>query len=299
MTEKKDNPKISIVLPTYNGERFLRDAINSIIMQTEEDFELIIVNDCSTDSTKTIAEEFSNHDARIIVITNKTNMKLPASLNIGFSKARGEYFTWTSDDNLCKPNWLAVLSTYLDNNPNADMVAGDMDRINEDGSIYSRLCKFYPYRNALQLAYECNIGAAFMYRRSIAEKVGTYDDSMFCAEDYDYWCRMALVGQIDFTEDNVYQYRRHKSSLSSTKKQLVKEHTRQIQQKYKKGFIQKYQLTRKQKQKLEWLIKEYHFYPSHILFFIKKTYFHWTASLFWFWNKDLRKKHRRRGKTTF
>lgn len=75
---------ISIVLPTYNGSRFLRDSIESVVSQTYEHWELIIVNDCSTDNTLKIAKEYEERDSRIRVISNNINKKLPASLNIGF-----------------------------------------------------------------------------------------------------------------------------------------------------------------------------------------------------------------------
>ena len=112
---------ISIVLPVYNGERYLADSINSILNQTYKDFELIIVNDCSTDSSLEIIEEFARTDPRIIIINNEQNQKLPRSLNIGFSHCRGEYYTWTSDDNLMLPDFCEAMITKL-HNSNADLV---------------------------------------------------------------------------------------------------------------------------------------------------------------------------------
>ena len=99
-------PKVSIVLPTYNGEKFIRESIDSILYQTFTDWELIIVNDCSTDGTPNIVNRYAASDSRIRVIHNKENQKLPESLNIGFREARGEYLTWTSDDNMYLPSAL-------------------------------------------------------------------------------------------------------------------------------------------------------------------------------------------------
>ena len=103
------NPKISVILPSYNGERYLAQSIQSVIDQTETDWELIIVNDCSTDSTLEIATKFAKIDRRIKVISNEKNSKLPASLNEGFRRAKGKYLTWTSDDNYYKPDALKKL----------------------------------------------------------------------------------------------------------------------------------------------------------------------------------------------
>ena len=100
---------ISIILPTYNGEKYLSQAIESILSQTEQDWELILVNDCSTDRTGDICQAYTLKDPRIRVIHNEGNRKLPGSLNRGFREAHGDYLTWTSDDNLldnckCKLN---------------------------------------------------------------------------------------------------------------------------------------------------------------------------------------------------
>ena len=95
----KITPLVSIVLPTYNGENFIAKAIESILKQTYTNFELIIVDDCSSDATNEIINSYAKKDARIRIIKNDVNKKLPASLNIGFDNAKGEYYTWSSDDN--------------------------------------------------------------------------------------------------------------------------------------------------------------------------------------------------------
>ena len=84
----------------YNGEQYLTQAIGSCLQQTYKNIELIIVNDCSTDATLSIAKSFADNDSRVKVITNEINKRLPASLNIGHNIAKGEFLTWTSDDNL-------------------------------------------------------------------------------------------------------------------------------------------------------------------------------------------------------
>ena len=239
-----NRPKVSIVLPTYNGERWLAEAIQSVIAQTLKSWELIIVNDCSTDKTKEIAESFAKQDSRISVISNEQNKKLPASLNVGFTCARGDFLTWTSDDNLFKTTALEKMSSYLDEHPDTDMVSMNEDIIDEDGNVVKDFDKDFRFkRNAAYLIHGCNVGAAFMYRRTIADKAGIYDESMFCAEDYDYWCRIALNGRIDYTNDNVYQYRDQAASLSRTKRKVVKDRTNAIRRKYATSFFTKYSFT--------------------------------------------------------
>src|SRR5262245_61923913 len=93
-------PSVSIVLPTYNGSRFLAESIQSCLDQTYPDFELIIVDDCSTDVTPAIIAEFSARDSRVHTVRHEKNKKLPGALNTGMALSRGRFLTWTSDDNL-------------------------------------------------------------------------------------------------------------------------------------------------------------------------------------------------------
>ena len=285
------NPRVSIVLPCYNGERFLSQSIESVINQTFKDWELIIVNDCSTDSSPFIAEKYIAQDNRISIIHNKTNKKLPASLNIGFANARGKYFTWTSDDNIAKPNWLSTLVSTLDNNQDVSMVVADMTYIDETGKFITTASKQYPNRNPKQLAYLCNVGAAFMYRKSIADKIGKYDESAFCAEDFDYWCRIALNGQLMYIPDNIYDYRVQSGSLTATKKdeQIIK--TTRIIKKYYKQFITVYHMNWLQKQKLTFLLKPHVKQTCFGLIFRFYTFCAFNlCNIVFFWNSNLRHK---------
>ena len=125
--------KVSIVLPVYNGEVYLRQAIESVLAQTYENWELIIVDDCSTDGSPAIMDEYAGWDARIKVVHNKENQKLPESLNIGFRQAEGDYFAWTSDDNMYKPDAIETMVSVLDARPQYGLVYCDMDYIDDDG----------------------------------------------------------------------------------------------------------------------------------------------------------------------
>lgn len=207
-------PKVSIILPTYNGEKFIRESIESIINQTFKDWELIVVNDCSTDNTPMIVNDYSQADKRIIVINNAVNQKLPRSLNIGFAQAVGEYLTWTSDDNCYLPDALEKMVAYLEEHKNIPMVAADMDTIDEEGNITG---KFASYNDRLMLYNDC-VGACFLYRHEAKEEVGEYDPDWFLVEDYEYWLRILFkYGTIGHIDDTLYRYRYHGSSLTETR----------------------------------------------------------------------------------
>ena len=142
-------PKVSIVLPCYNGAKLLGEAINSCINQTFKDWELIIINDCSTDNTLEVANSFAEKDKRIKVFTNEKNSKLPASLNNGFRRAIGEYWTWTSDDNLLHPTMLEEMVNYLDEHDEVGFVAADYNII--DLKIFDKILDF-----GVKMLYICS-----------------------------------------------------------------------------------------------------------------------------------------------
>jgi len=226
---------VSVVLPVYNGERHLAEAIKSILKQSYKNFELIIVNDGSTDSSPTIIEEFAKRDKRIKVIHQK-NQKLPKSLSNGFRIARGEFLTWTSDDNRLKASCLEKLVSCLKRHPDWDMTYANMDIIGEDGKILKNsdwYCNYQvpPGSGHVHLPedpHELNvwpnqyIGASFLYRAKVAALLRDYSPYRFTIEDYDYFMQINEFFKIrhaDFTE-TIYEYRFHGTSLTSREKEL-------------------------------------------------------------------------------
>ena len=239
------NKLVSIVLPCYNGEKFLSQAIESVISQTYQHWELIIVNDCSTDNTLKIAESFADKDKRICVYTNEINLKLPKSLNVGFSYAKGDYFTWTSDDNYYRPTALEEMVSFLEKEQEAVMVCCDYEIINEKGEIQQTIEINPTFINLLQ---NNPCGACFLYRKEIAEKVGKYDENKFLVEDYDYWLRIGLEGKICPLHKKLYVYRYHTQSLTSTRSQEIINLAQVQSFTFLDKYIQKYQYLSKEKE---------------------------------------------------
>lgn len=214
-------PQVSVVLPTYNGSRYLAEAIQSVIDQTFEDWELIIVDDCSTDETPQIIARFVQQDPRIRYIRQEANRKLPAALNTGFADARGDFFTWTSDDNLYRPEALAVLLGFLRDNADVDVVYADYTIIDESGTVTARWRVCEPEG----LAEDDVVGACFLYRRAVDGAIGGYDEDMFCVEDYDFWLRAAAQSRFRALHTDLYLYRLHPGSLTSRNKKLIHDAT--------------------------------------------------------------------------
>lgn len=219
--------KVSVILPVYNGEKYLVDAIESVIYQTYNNWELIIVNDCSTDNSINIAKYYSTKDSRIKVYSNNKNLKLPRTLNVGFSYATGEYFTWISADNLFKPLALEYLVKSLEENEDAAMVYADFDAIDSEGNFIRKMNRLSPQYIVTQ-----NIcGACFLYTAKVAKRIGDYDNKLFLAEDYDYWLRIYKNAKIIHLEKNLYKYRLHSESLTETKKRKIAEQTYTVMEK--------------------------------------------------------------------
>lgn len=212
-----ENALVSIVLPVYNGARFLAGAIRSCRAQTYPHWELIVVDDCSTDDTPQIAAGFAADDARIRVIRHQQNRKLPGALNTGFDAARGDLLTWTSDDNLYRPDALAEMTRFLADHPDVGLVYADYSLIDEEGNVTGTVRA--PERR--DLMFKSVVGPCFLYRRAVAEAVGPYAEDLYLAEDYDYWLRVSARFPIAALHRDLYLYREHAASLTGQQKPRV------------------------------------------------------------------------------
>jgi glycosyltransferase involved in cell wall biosynthesis len=207
------NPKVSIILPSFNGERFIRSSIESCLNQTYKDIELIIVDDASSDSTPVIIQEFTSKDERTKYLRHEVNKKLPMALNTGFSSAKGEFLTWTSDDNLYRPQAIETMLDSLLSTPDVGLVYTDYSVIDEAGTYIRE----HHAKESSKLAYGSIIGPSFLYRREVFEKIGDYATDMLYVEDYDYWLRTARHFRMVPLACNLYSYREHRGSLTAQK----------------------------------------------------------------------------------
>lgn len=200
---------VSIVLPTYNGSRYIAQSIESCLNQTHDNIELIIVNDASTDSTEEIITSYQ--DTRIIYLNNSENLGLAESLNVGFSESRGEYLTWTSDDNYYVQDALSKMLSELIKTRGTDFVYANYNRIDKNGKLIDKM----QVDKSLCLLRENCIGPCFLYKRKVYEKIGGYDPGFFLAEDYEYWIRILKHFRMKNLNDYLYYFRLHGDSLTS------------------------------------------------------------------------------------
>lgn len=213
MSDPSAPPTVSIVLPTHNGARYLSAALDSCLAQTFGDWELIAVDDASSDDTAAILAGYAARDARIAVHRNATNLRLPASLNAGLALARGRYLTWTSDDNLYRPAALARMAAALEADPALDLVYARATTIDDDGQAVGA----EPIAAPEELARRNVVGGCFLYRRAVHDALGGYDEARFLVEDYDFWLRASSRFRLALLDDDLYLYRRHGGSLTATR----------------------------------------------------------------------------------
>ena len=201
---------VSIILPVFNGEKFLNSAIESCIKQSYDNIELIVIDDCSTDRTPEIIQKYALKDDRISVLRNEKNVKLPKSLNIGHKKAKGTYITWTSHDNYLSINAIEQLVDIMASK-NCDIVYSNYSKVSEFGeSIIKKNLE-----GVSNLLFGNTIGPSFLYKRAVFERNQGYSENLFLIEDHDFWIRAARHSKFYHLNEDIYSYRIHNESLSS------------------------------------------------------------------------------------
>jgi glycosyltransferase involved in cell wall biosynthesis len=208
---------VSIVLPTYNSERYLSLAIESCLKQTHANFELIIIDDNSTDRTPDIVRTYAGRDRRIrFVVRNETEPGLPESLNLGFSLAKGRFLTWVQSDNLYTPSAIEYMVQQLCTFPDIGLVYCSTHHIDDDvGSSLATPSFFNATFPPNAMARWTVISGPFLYGREVMERVGPYRPECRYFEDLDFFVRACTQFPAKFCIEPCHFYRRHSGSLTS------------------------------------------------------------------------------------
>jgi hypothetical protein len=215
--------QVSIVLPTYNHARYLAAAVNGIMQQTFVDYELIVVDDGSTDETSAMLAGIRHPRIRVV---SQANQGLPTALNNGFAAARGQYWTWTSADNIAGPTWLEELVKALDESPpDVGYALSSFALINDHGQIVGVDSQ---QRFELWSMFVRNGNASFLYKSEIARRAGIYDASLNGAEDLDMWLRIAELTRAVHVESVLYYYRLHDTSMTALMSEKIKDATQRM-----------------------------------------------------------------------
>ncbi|KRD07467.1 hypothetical protein ASE21_18450 [Flavobacterium sp. Root901] len=202
-------PKVSVILPVYNCEKYIRESIESVLNQTFEDFELLIIDDCSTDSTVAIIENFD--DSRINLIRKEKNTGLIYSLNYAVSIAKGEYIARMDGDDICLPQRFEKQLKFLEQNPNIILCGSAIQIINENTILRHPL---FHEEIIIKLCFTTSFCHPSVMGKTAVFKENLYDIKYKHAEDYDLWTRLAFKGELANLEEVLLLYRSHEEQVS-------------------------------------------------------------------------------------
>ena len=208
-------PTVSVILPVWNGQRFLAEAIASVIGQTFHSFELIVVDDGSTDRTRSIAHEFARKDPRVMVI-GLAHAGVGRALNAGIHAAHGRYIARMDADDVSLPSRLHTQVAFLDAHPECVAVGCDFEVTDEDGLPIGAL-RFPPRHREIAQSLIDGTGrsmSAVVMRKEAVLAAGGYMDADLPAEDIDLWIRMREIGTLASIPEPLYRYRRHRDTFS-------------------------------------------------------------------------------------
>lgn len=194
------NPKVTVLIPVFNREQFVDEAIRSVVGQDFDDFELLIVDDGSTDRTPEVLEKWKQRDPRVVVIASPTNQGIPGALNLGLAHARGKYVARLDSDDLMMPRRLAEQAAVLDARSEVVLVSCAYDIVDVRGTHLYTWKGDEPHEVTIFLLHFLNSiggGGQVMFRLAEVLEEGGYAREYPSSEDYDLWVRLLRRGRIE------------------------------------------------------------------------------------------------------
>ncbi len=207
-------PLISVVMPVYNAEKYLRDSVESILEQTYKNFEFIIIDDGSTDKSAAIIKSYK--DPRIIFKSRK-NKGQTATLNEGMMLATGEYLARQDADDISASERFEKQIQFLTNNPEVALLGTNYNVVNEGGELWFTTSLFTDsndLKKALVFSNQLGHGTV-MIKKDILQEVGVYDESINISQDYDLWSRISHKYHVANLKEPLYIWRYYAESLST------------------------------------------------------------------------------------
>lgn len=207
-------PKVTVLMPVYNGEAYLKEAIDSILNQTFTNFEILIINDASNDGSVNLIHNYS--DQRIRLIHNEKRLKLIATLNKGLELARGEYIARMDCDDISLRGRLKTQIDFLENHPDVAALGTSVKTLGAKNDIWR-----YPKRNdemKFELLFRSVLAHSSVTFRSGLEGL-VYDEKYENAEDYELWCRLIERYKFHNLQTPLVKYRIHEGQESKINKE--------------------------------------------------------------------------------
>lgn len=223
--------KVSVYIPCFNYGAFVKDAIDSILKQTMEDWELIVINDGSTDNSREVIEQYKHNDN--IKIIHQENKGLNVTNNIALRSARGRYIMRLDGDDYLDENALLILSNTLDMKPDVDLVYPDYYEADPEGKILG-LVRRKKIEEEVQLLDLPAHGACTMFRTRVLRQIGGYMEEFTCQDGYEMWLRFIQKHKPYNVNIPLFYYRQHPSSLTKNQNKILN-----TRRKIKRRFIEK------------------------------------------------------------
>lgn len=211
-----NNPKVSVLMCVYNCEKYLREAMDSVLSQTFNDFEFIIINDGSTDNSKSILESYSDRRIRLF---NNSNKGLTKSLNEGIGYSRGEYIARMDADDISFSERLKKQVDFLESNKDVAMCGTWAEFINTRGEYITDYKTPVSDSDILKelIFHNPFVHPSVMIRKEIFEKVGLYDENFRFAQDYELWTRIVTKYKTTNIPEKLLKYRLLKEGITKSK----------------------------------------------------------------------------------
>ena len=209
-------PKVSVVIPCYNSIRYIAETMETVLDQTYRDFEILVVNDGSTDGTADWVNALSDREPKVRMIS-QPNRGLPAARNTGIQHALGEYIAVLDSDDLWEPTKLEKQVNSLDHNPEAGLCYTWTALADSEGVATGRVIAADAEGNVWKQMCEMNIvccGSTPMIRRCCFDNVGLFDENLRFSEDWDMWWRIAAKYTFTVVKEPLIRYRQHQSNMS-------------------------------------------------------------------------------------
>ncbi len=220
MTHSSPDPLVSVVMSVYNGERYLAEAIESILNQTFSDFEFIVINDGSTDQSGHILDQFQSQDSRIRVF-HEVNEGLAVSLNKGLKVARGKFIARMDADDVALPRRLEKQIAYLEAHDDVVLLGAEVELfIGHDLDLGPRghpILESDIRRRLLLGDGGALTHPAVVFKRDVGIRIGGYDPRFITAQDLDLFIRLSERGKVANLSDILLKWRQHEQSVSKTK----------------------------------------------------------------------------------
>ncbi len=207
-------PKISVVMPVYNGEKYLRETIDSILNQTFADFEFIIINDASKDSTEEIIKSYE--DDRIVYLINEQNLGVAGTLNRGLDAAKGEYIARIDADDIAMPQRFEKQVAFMDAHPDVGLCGSCVRIFEEDGAERDFIYSEHDGALRVDMLFNCPFAhPSIMLRKSILDKHNLFYNTKYeKAEDYRMWYDMMKVSKGHNLQEPLLRYRHHQGQVT-------------------------------------------------------------------------------------